>query len=607
MEDDSLPLAGAMGIPPALAALGPANPPAAPRGPSGTAARAGAPRGTSAAARPAPSPLPAATPAAALGAPPPPPHPPTAAGPLPAAGANGHFRALHEVATASFTSVRPRTAAERNSITAEHIAHVFCSLRRAVVTRPRSAADDAAALVALKAHKAMAAFGWPTDGLDREAHCILWGCQVTFAPGFNPLEIALRLKIATPFIIQSPTDPTQHGIWKTFRSRGEELYTKLEAAVLECRIHGSETAIPSAIFAQTRKLLHAYYDARAEMFLPLAATLDHVPMAAAIRNIAGGYIDQAVSLRECLRAADDMVDDGILSASGSDAVAMDNAARVAIARGFLTGLLVGMDRPRHATQLLKEHAEATPNAQAMHGPSLAAMLLGGGHSAALAATLMRQTPPAPSPAPTDKAPPARSPLRGAPPDPGVRGVPAGTYGPLFDHLHKPGFRMDPAGLLYHMQWYSGEYSTPPAWLPPPGPRAAWPSGPGSHPSPPGAIPTPPGRARLSDTLNIPVARPLVGASSPFPSASSQQCLFCNLPGHAQYECPKRFFDTYGSPLPGHLASGEPDPAAWTGGDLTPAARAALVSYLATCGVGPHRRYRVTLAHLSAGTAPALQG
>ena len=137
--------------------------------------------------------------------------------------------------------------------------------------------------------------------------------------------------------------------------------------------------------------------------------------------------------------------------------------------------------------------------------------------------------------------------------------------------------------------------------------AAWPSGPGSHPSPPGAIPTPPGRARLSDTLNIPVARPLVGASSPFSSTSTLLCLFCNLPGHAQYECPKRFFDTYGSPLPGHLASGDPDPAAWTGCDLTPAARTALVSYLATCGVGPHRRYRVTLAHLSAGTAPALQG
>jgi hypothetical protein len=275
-----------------------------------------------------------------------------------------------------------------------------------------------------------------------------------------------------------------------------------------------------------------------------------------------------------------------------------------MARGFLVGLLVGNTRPQHATQLLATHTATAPVLTAMHAPSLAAMLLGGPQSAALAASLMGTPPAAPPPAatpPPDKPPPARAPPARPPlPEPPFRGVPAGVYGLLTDVPSRPGFRTDPSGLLYHMQWYSGEYSVPPGWLPAPGARATVPP-----PPPPGAG-APPSRTPISAQLVIPVARPIVGSSCPFATVTTQCCVVCQRPGHSQYECPKRFYDTYGRPLPGHLPNGDQDPSAWSGGDLTPAARAALVAYLSAFGVTAHRKYGVTLAHISSGTAPALQ-
>ena len=73
--------------------------------------------------------------------------------------------------------------------------------------------------------------------------------------------------------------------------------------------------------------------------------------------------------------------------------------------------------------------------------------------------------------------------------------------------------------------------------------------------------------------------------------------------HAQYECPKRFFDTYGKPLPGFLRSGDYDPAAWSNGDLLPAARRAMAAYLTELRIPTHRKFGVTADHVASGVAP----
>ena len=273
---------------------------------------------------------------------------------------------------------------------------VFCPVLFAVVTRNRTSAENALALVAIKAHKTMQAAGWPSDAIDRDAHSILYGPQVVFSPGLPPAEIALRLQFASPFIINSETDVTQTGAWVKLREKGEKLYTKLESSVLQSRRYGPEVAIAGAIFTQIRNLMFSFFNLRATLLLPLAETPDYAPSAAAIRNIAGGYIDQAVALPGCLKAMDDMLEAlNDTSQCSDEATVMDNAACVAISRGFLLGLLVG-NQPAHMTQLLETHVRATPTISALHGPTLASMLLAGPQAAALAATLMGQ-PAAPPP------------------------------------------------------------------------------------------------------------------------------------------------------------------------------------------------------------------
>ncbi len=59
----------------------------------------------------------------------------------------------------------------------------------------------------------------------------------------------------------------------------------------------------------------------------------------------------------------------------------------------------------------------------------------------------------------------------------------------------------------------------------------------------------------------------MAASSPFTEISLHLCEYCHSPGHAQYECARRFADVFGRPLPGFLSSGDRDPAAWSNGDL----------------------------------------
>ncbi len=99
----------------------------------------------------------------------------------------------------------------------------------------------------------------------------------------------------------------------------------------------------------------------------MAETPDFTPSAAAIRNIASGFIDQAVALPACLKSLDEMMDSCTLGAQCDDAATvLDNSARAAISRAFLLGLLVGGTQPAHVTQLLQAHAKATPNVSALH-------------------------------------------------------------------------------------------------------------------------------------------------------------------------------------------------------------------------------------------------
>ena len=89
----------------------------------------------------------------------------------------GLFRAQHEHVKPPFADVRPRTQAERNAITAADVTAVFCPLRRSEITRPRIPADDLAATAAIKAHRTLTAYNWPTDSIDRELFCIITGAR----------------------------------------------------------------------------------------------------------------------------------------------------------------------------------------------------------------------------------------------------------------------------------------------------------------------------------------------------------------------------------------------------------------------------------------------
>ena len=104
-------------------------------------------------------------------------------------------------------------------------------------------------------------------------------------------------------------------------------------------------------------------------------------------------------------------------------------------------------------------------------------------------------------------------------------------------------------------------------------------------------------------LCIPPSKAIVTSASPFTTMSSHPCDYCGMTAHAQYECPKRFFDTYGRPLPGFLRSGDYDPAAWSNGELLPTTRRAMAAYLTELRIPTHRKFGVTADHVASGVAP----
>eukprot|EP00291_Cryptomonas_curvata_P030757 CAMPEP_0172214092 /NCGR_PEP_ID=MMETSP1050-20130122/37968_1 /TAXON_ID=233186 /ORGANISM="Cryptomonas curvata, Strain CCAP979/52" /LENGTH=769 /DNA_ID=CAMNT_0012895021 /DNA_START=580 /DNA_END=2888 /DNA_ORIENTATION=- len=511
-----------------------------------------------------------------------------------AAGTMGLFRAQHEDTGPTFTHIRPRTLEERNAISEAAIAYMFCTLRQAEVTRPRTAAEDAAAIAAIKAAKYMTASGLPPSSLDRDMHNISFGPQAFFRGGLSPFEIGRLFRSAVPFMINDPNDVTTTAPWKALRTSAAELYARLEAEIAACRMTGTEHPMSSTIFHLIRKLTFAFFDLRAQLMLPLMALAQHELHAAAIHAIAGGYIDQAVMLRKCVETADDMIDSGIFSSRSSNPALGENAARVAMARPFLLALLHGMERDKNTAQMIQEYSDFVPPVDTLNATRLTALLSNSATGAALSNSFLRVTA-SPPPAPPRISPPvARLAL---PPPPALlptatttfnRGTPAGYHGQLWDAPGRPGFRTDAGGMLYHPQWLSGEYSCPPGWSPTPGP--------------PGTTPTPPGRPPVrGSSLSIPVASALITTASPFTAAPREPCHYCGLSGHAQYECPRRFFETYSSPLPGFLPSGDPDPGAWLHGALSATARASMAAYLTLHNVPAHRKYLVTAAHIAAGT------
>ena len=147
----------------------------------------------------------------------------------------GLFRAQHEDTGPSFTHIRRRTQEECNAITEEATAHTFCTLpvRQAEVPRPRTAAEDAAAIVGIKAAKYMVSTGLNPIPLDRDMHNISFGPQVYFRGGLSPFEIGRLFGTAVPFIINDPKDITTTTPWKDLRKTSANLYARPESRVSE--------------------------------------------------------------------------------------------------------------------------------------------------------------------------------------------------------------------------------------------------------------------------------------------------------------------------------------------------------------------------------------
>lgn len=82
-------------------------------------------------------------------------------------------------------------------------------------------------------------------------------------------------------------------------------------------------------------------------------------------------------------------------------------------------------------------------------------------------------------------------------------------------------------------------------------------------------------------LGLPASASVVGpALAVFNSPVTKQCWECNQSGHHVWECPRRYAALLGEPCPGFDTSGNPDPNAWSNGNLTPQARLAWKIYKA---------------------------
>ena len=496
----------------------------------------------------------------------------------------GLLRASREPAASGLDPIRPPTAKELHSITLHGLLVIFDQRRVAEITRPRVAQDDVKAAQYLKAQKALEAQGWAASGIDVEHHAVFYGCQVVFKTGMSPATIALLFQWAVPFGLDTPGDVSKDPEWRSLLDSGAVLYPQLEAEVHGCRSGGREFSMPASLFSKIRTLAEAYFRLRAEALVGLLDMLGSSSPEEQAKAAIRGYIDQARTLPPAWQHIESMIDLGVLRQHGADPAVAENAARVVMARAFLTTLLRGQAPSWGVDDLIHTHLQHRPSATLLHSTDFARLALTSPSAAALAASLPglgHSTPQLATPAPSSPAASLSAPVKM----------------PLTAMEVQLGFRAGPNGTRTHPLYHAGEYATPPGWLPPP--QTAPPPTTGT--SPPGArLP------RANVALSIPTARLVVGRSSPFSISSPHPCDYCHLPGHAQYECPRRFADTYHRPLPGFTSAGSPDPACWVGGDLTPQARAALAGFLVENHIPAHRKFGVTVEHIASGTAPQIK-
>ena len=490
----------------------------------------------------------------------------------------GLFRALRENLPAGLASIRAPTPAELHGITVEGLSILFDFRRIAEITRARGVTEDVKAAQALKAQQTLEGKGWAHTSLDVDQHGIFFGPQVVFRPGQSPYHIGQLLSWAVPFAVDVPGDVSKSQEWTALRDTAASLLPQLEAEIFHCRQGGREFNLSATIVSQGRALAEAYFKLRAKELLPLMSQLGASPLEEQAKTVIRGYVHQARTLPKTWQYVEDMIISGTFRQYGVDPALHENAARTAMLRPFLSHFLQGQTKNWDTSAMVTEYLDHRPSATLLHSTNFSNLARTVPAVAELAASFQL-----PSLPPALTRPPAPSPSRLAlPPPPQIPAVSAAT-GP-------PAPRFAPAagnGPLTHPMFFSGEYAIPPGWAPPP-PQAASP-----------AKPRPPAGAKLT----IPTAQTIVGASSPLSISSPHACDHCQIIGHAQYECPKRYYDQFGRPLPGFTASGTPDPTAWVNGDLIPAARRDMAAYLTACGVQPHRRFGVTTGHIASGTAP----
>jgi hypothetical protein len=341
--------------------------------------------------------------------------------------------------------------------------------------------------------------------------------------------------------------------------------------------------MPSSLLTQIRALGEQHFRHIAAALRPLLPVLGTSVLEEHAKTVIRAYMAQAVALPIAWENLENLLVSGALAEHGKDSAVAENAARVVMARAVLTALLQGQAKNWATQEMVQAHVLHRPSPVFLRSTEFTQLSATCPKAAALASSL-RLT----GGGVTSLAPPRNQ----------------GSRATLSAHDTSLGFLLSALGHRIHPLYYSGEYTAPAGWPPPRSPAP----GPLMICAPPIISPLPAaprvsGRTTGSSALCIPAARSMVAASSPFTDISLHPCEYCHTPGHAQYECARRFADVFGRPLPGFLSSGDRDPAAWSNGDLTSPARAAMAKFLLDNNVPPHRRFRVTADHIRFGTAP----
>jgi hypothetical protein len=155
------------------------------------------------------------------------------------------------------------------------MAHVFCPILIAEITRPRSEKDDAITIAALKVQKNLQAVGLSASSMARETPHLCYGSQAAFTSCLDPHQIGELLPVAIRFIINAPNDTTTSAGWQDIRKLAITYNTRLEAEILACRAYGNEHAMPNTIFRRlVKKLMFSYLTLRARALVRVLMDTD---------------------------------------------------------------------------------------------------------------------------------------------------------------------------------------------------------------------------------------------------------------------------------------------------------------------------------------------